>query len=73
VRRAQGRRLRRARNAADLTLMDVAHQLRDIGVTISPQAISSWERGETSPRVWIRDEVCRIIGVDPHEIFGNEL
>jgi transcriptional regulator with XRE-family HTH domain len=73
VRRAQGRRLRRARNAADLTLTEVAYRLRDAGITISPQAISAWERGESAPRLGIRVEVCRIIGVDPHDIFGNEL
>jgi transcriptional regulator with XRE-family HTH domain len=72
VRRAQGRRLREARKQAGLTLAEIAYQLRQAGIALSPQAISSWERGTTSPRDHHRDAVCRLIGVDPADIFNGE-
>jgi transcriptional regulator with XRE-family HTH domain len=74
VRRVQGRRIRQARNRADLTLTELAQRLAaEDDIIITPQAISAWERGETSPRPHLRVPLCRIIGVDPHEIFGTEL
>jgi transcriptional regulator with XRE-family HTH domain len=74
VRRTQGRRIRQARNRADITLTELAQRLAaEDGILITPQAISAWERGETSPRPHLRVPLCRIVGVDPHEIFGNEL
>jgi transcriptional regulator with XRE-family HTH domain len=73
VRRAQGRRIRRARNAADLTLVELVRRLAERGVTVTPQAISAWERGETSPRLWTRDILCAVLDVSPHDVFGTEL
>jgi transcriptional regulator with XRE-family HTH domain len=73
VRRAQGRRIRRARNDADLTLVELVRLLAERGVTVTPQAVSSWERGETSPRLWTRDILCAVLDVNPHDVFGVEL
>jgi transcriptional regulator with XRE-family HTH domain len=73
LRRAQGRRLRQAREAAGLTLAELVHQLRLQDVKISPQAISQWERGETSPRPELRDAVCRMIGADPSVVFTADV
>jgi transcriptional regulator with XRE-family HTH domain len=74
VRRVQGRRIRQARNLADLTLAELSQRLEaEHGIVITPQAISAWERGETSPRLHLRVPLCQIIGVDPTTIFGVEL
>lgn len=71
--RAQGRRLRQAREAAGWTLAELAYQLRLQGVTVTPQAISSWERGEHTPRPMLRDAVCRMIGAYPTVVFSEEV
>jgi transcriptional regulator with XRE-family HTH domain len=74
VRRVQGRRIRQARNRADLTLTELSQRLAaEHGIVLTPQAISAWERGETSPRLHLRVPLCQIIGVDPADIFGSEL
>jgi transcriptional regulator with XRE-family HTH domain len=74
VRRVQGRRIRQARNLADLTITEVSQRLEaEHGIVLTPQAISAWERGETSPRLHLRVPLCQIIGVDPADIFGSEL
>jgi transcriptional regulator with XRE-family HTH domain len=74
VRRAQGRRLREARKTAGLSLVEVVAKLRDDEhITLTPQAVSAWERGETTPRAGTRDAVCRILAVEPTDIFGVEL
>jgi transcriptional regulator with XRE-family HTH domain len=67
-RRAQGRRIRQARNAADLTLMDVRDQLWTVhGISVTPQAISAWERGETTPRPATLAALLGLLGLDGGE------
>lgn len=40
------------------------------GITITQQAVSQWERGDTSPRPHLKVAVCRALDVHPSSIWN---
>lgn len=39
-------------------------------VNKSANAVSNWEKGTTSPDVETLDKVCKVLHVDPNQMFG---
>jgi transcriptional regulator with XRE-family HTH domain len=72
LRLRQGARLREVRTSLrGLTLQELAARMNaQEGVTITPQAISMWERGDTSPRPHLQVAVAKALDVLPSSIFG---
>jgi transcriptional regulator with XRE-family HTH domain len=71
LRKKQGARLRDVRkNFRGLTLEQVADRMRGHGVDVTPQSISMWETGVTTPRPHMQVAVCRVLDVMPSSIFG---
>ena len=40
------------------------------GITITQQAVSQWERGETTPRPHLKVAICRVLDVHPSSIWN---
>lgn len=55
------------RKKQNLTQSKLAESL-----TVSPQAVSNWERGETMPDITKLSELSRILGISIQELLGNE-
>lgn len=71
LRSKQGARLRDVRTKLRaLTLEQVAERMEAMGVPVTAQAISMWERGDTTPRPHMQVAVCRVLDVLPSSIFG---
>jgi ribosome-binding protein aMBF1 (putative translation factor) len=64
IRRTYGRRIADARQAAELTQLELAARLCDAGVPTTPQAVSRWEVGAVSPRDGARHALMAILGGD---------
>ena len=47
-----------------VTSTDLSNRLRARSVYVSPQAVSSWYRGETRPRDELRAVVAEALGMD---------
>jgi transcriptional regulator with XRE-family HTH domain len=70
IRRAHGRRLVAARVAAGYTQADVAEQLTAAGHAASPQAVSQWETGDTSPSLTRRLALAAILDCRTDDLFS---
>lgn len=51
------------------TLDQVAEKMAELGYRVTPQAISQWERGQTSPRRHFQIGWCKVVGRPHHEVF----
>lgn len=60
-----GLRIKAARIAAGLRQEDLAEILG-----IEQSQVSRWERGQNAPRDDLRQELARVLGVDPDSIFS---
>lgn len=70
-RRRQGAEIRAKRRDLKLTLEDVATFVaNETERPVSPQAVSSWERGKYSPTVDHQVAICKLLGVRHSELFG---
>jgi transcriptional regulator with XRE-family HTH domain len=67
VRRTWGRAIAAQRKAIGMT----QRQLADT-VGVSPQAVGTWERGETAPRPHLQPEIARALGVAWSVLFQPE-
>jgi transcriptional regulator with XRE-family HTH domain len=65
---AAGRVIREAREALGLTQDDLVAALFLREMSVTRQAVSSWERGRTVPRLPVRVAVFQILGItdDPY-------
>ena len=70
LRTSQGAKLRTTRELRGLSQHHVARIMERNGVTITPQAISQWERGETTPRPHMRVAVARALDIAPSTIWN---
>ena len=61
-----GKRLAEMRRAKSMTQNDLAEKL-----SITPQAVSKWERGEGYPDITIFPEIACALGVSVGELFGE--
>lgn len=67
-----GRRLRRERKDMGLSLEQAAEGIEAItGRDITGAAISSWERGETLPRLGNQFAVAQLYGRTVDDLFGH--
>lgn len=64
LRRLYGQRIEGARLAAGLNQRELADELTRRGAPTSPQAVSQWENGETSPSLRRRLVLGVVLGVD---------
>lgn len=51
------------------TLDELARRMSQAGYPVTAQAISSWERGETSPRPHHQLGWCQVVGRPHQEVF----
>lgn len=72
LRQRWGAEMRVTRNLLGWTLDDLASRLTDGGYPITAQAISSWERGDTSPRPHHQLAWCKVTGRRHQEVFAIE-
>lgn len=72
LRKKQGARLREIRTEyRHLTMQQVADRMNDLeGITITQQAISQWENGETTPRPHLKVAICKVLDVPPSSIWN---
>lgn len=72
LRRKQGARLREIRTKfRDLTMQQVAERMNQLdGISITQQAISQWENGETTPRPHMQVAICKVLDVHPSTIWN---
>jgi DNA-binding XRE family transcriptional regulator len=54
--------LRDARLAAGLTQDELVVALSGHGITVTRQAVSSWERGQSTPRLPVRVALIAVLG-----------
>jgi transcriptional regulator with XRE-family HTH domain len=62
---AIGNNIRKYREAMKMEQQDLGKLLGKTGA-----AISSWERGQSSPEVSTVEKLCEIFHVDPNALFG---
>lgn len=72
LRKKQGERLRAIRSGfRHLTMQQVAERMNEIeGISITQQAISQWENGETTPRPHMQVAICKVLDVPPSSIWN---
>lgn len=72
LRQKQGAKLREIRTKfRGLSAAEVAERMNELdGITITQQAISQWERGETTPRPHLQVAVCKVLDVHPSSIWN---
>lgn len=71
IRQRQGARLRDTRRLRNLTLRQLADRMcAQEGITVTPQAISQWENGTTTPRQHMQVAIARALDVPPSLIFS---
>lgn len=63
-----GNKIAEARKRIHLSQAELAQQ-----VSISPQAVGKWERGESMPDIATLDRIAEIFGVDLNYFSGNSL
>ncbi len=61
-----GNKIAQARKEINLSQAELAKQ-----VSISPQAVGKWERGESLPDIFTLDRLAAILGVDPNYFSDN--
>lgn len=70
LRRKWGAEMRYTRTElCGFTLDVLAEKMDEAGYPVTPQAISSWERGETSPRPHHQIGWCKVTGRRHGEVF----
>lgn len=69
---SQGRRLKAARVAAEFTQEQVVAALFLQGVSVTRQAVSSWERGQSTPRLPLRGPIAAVLNAAPADLFEVE-
>ena len=74
LRQKWGKRMLATRERLGLTLEQLAEQMTDAGYRVTPQAISQWETGKTSPRNHHQVGWCKVTGRLHGEVFeyGDE-
>lgn len=70
IRRTYGERIAKARLAQGLSQRQLAERLSALGVKTSPQAVSQWESGATSPRVGCRLTLATLLEVTTGDLFA---
>lgn len=67
-----GRKLKEARLAEGLTLVEESIRLKDYGVDVSNRAVSKWENGATVPNAYQLTALCCLLGIDdPVQRFSD--
>lgn len=70
LRQKWGREMRATRvGLCGKTLDELAAEMKDAGYPVTAQAISSWERGDTSPRPHHQVGWCKVTGRPHGEVF----
>jgi hypothetical protein len=64
-----GAAMRATRNDLGITLDELAAEMAEAGYPVTAQAISSWERGDTSPRPHHQIGWCKVTRRQHHEVF----
>lgn len=67
-----GKKLLSMRKVLELKQSDVAERLHAMGVDVSPQIISKWERGDVLPNVYQFLAVCSVLRLNP-AVFTGEI
>jgi len=63
--RVDGRKMRLAREAADLTVDQLVERLREEeGITRNPNTLRNIELGHARPSLELFNAICRILGAD---------
>lgn len=71
IRTRQGAQIREIRRFRKFTLRSLADCMcQQEGITVTSQAISEWERGESTPRQHLQVSLCRALDVPWSTIFG---
>lgn len=72
LRKKQGDRLRDIRSKfRQLSVQEVVDRMNELdGISITQQAVSLWERGETTPRPHMQVAICRVLDVHPSTIWN---
>ena len=72
LRQKQGDMLRQIRkDFRGLSIQQVVDKMNaQEGVTITQQAVSQWERGDTTPRPHLKVAICRALDVSPSSIWN---
>ena len=69
-----GENIRKYRMMAGFTQAELAEKLSEVeGKTIAASAVAGYENGQRTPKVEIRVQMARILGVDPVGLSGIEL
>ena len=69
---ADGRKMRLAREAADLTVDDLVERLRSEGIERHPDTIRNIELGHQQPGMQIFNAYARIVGVRRLDLAADE-
>lgn len=69
---ADGRKMRLAREAADLTVDQLVERLRKEGVERNPNTIRNFELGYQQPGLEVFNAYARIVGVDRADLLADE-
>ena len=62
-----GRRLAELRRNANLKQREIATRC-----SVSVQAVSKWERGQSCPDILILDDLAAALGVEVKDLFGDK-
>lgn len=71
IRRTFGQRINTARRNAGLTQRELADALTVAGATTSAQAVSEWERGNTTPGVRRQMLLGQVLDTPTAELFDT--
>lgn len=69
LRQKWGKRMRVTRARRGWTLEQLAELMTEAGYQVTPQAISQWETGRTSPRYHLRIGWCKVTDRHHDEVF----
>lgn len=69
---ADGRKMRLAREAADLSVDRLVERLREEGVERHPDTIRNIELGHQQPGLEVYNAYCRIVGRDRTELLADQ-
>ncbi len=61
-----GQRIVELRNKANMRQIDLAEHC-----SVSPQAVSKWERGKSCPDIALLDEIAVALGVSINDLFAT--
>lgn len=69
---ADGRKMRLAREAADLTVDQLVERLREEGIDRHPDHIRNVELGHQQPGLELFNAIARIVGVDRLSLIADD-